>query len=516
MSLSHAVEAEKSPIKESLSDTAWVPDATGNHSFNEETAFGGLSKTMAEREALNPDLRKQLLLEPGYDDELTWTQEEENRIRRRTDFLALIPAMIVFITLSLDRSNVANALTDNFLKDLRMNQNQLNNATTIFNVGIVVFEIPWNMAAKKFGPHRFLPLTVICWGAVTIGQAWITNHRQLYATRALVGIFEAGFIPGFAYYLGRFYRRDELASRYALFWSANNIASCIAGVSSLGILTLRGTAGLAGWSWLFIIEGILTVVAGIFALFWFPDGTVVPEGSKLRRAWYTEREGRIMMTRVLVDDPTKCNEVHRGKVKFADILDTVSDWRVLLIVFSALSGMISTAPVSTYVPFIIKQLGFRRYDANGLAVPGYVAGIVLSLTAGACVSRWGRHSYWVAAYMLGGVVGFLWISLPPQGTSRAVLLVGALVMTAFSASFVGVMGSWISNSVQSRQRPIALALLVMANNAAGLAGAQVLRAKDAPRYKHGFLALVGTSGFGALLALSAGVALRKRARKSQQ
>ncbi|SPO32431.1 related to nicotinamide mononucleotide permease [Ustilago trichophora] len=465
---------------------------------------------MSERDALSPEIRTRLMMQEGYDDQLVWTQEEENRIRRRTDLLALIPAMVVFITLSLDRSNVANALTDNFLHDLGMNQNQLNNAITIFNLGIVIFEIPWNILAKRYGPNRFLPITVILWGAVTVGQAWITNHHQLYVTRALVGTFEAGFIPGFAYYLGRFYRRDELAARYALFWSANNVASCIAGVASLGILKLRGTAGLAGWSWLFIIEGIFTMVAGIFALLWFPDGTVVPKGSKIRRAWYTERQGRIMMTRVLVDDPTKCNEVQRGKITLADIVDSVSDWRMLLIILSAFSGMIATTPVATYVPFIIKQLGFRGYSANGLAVPGYVAGIALSLTAGACVSKWRNHGYWVAAYMLGGICGFLWISLPPHDTLRSVLLVGALVMTAFSASYAGVMGSWISGSVHSRQRPIVLALLVMANNAAGLVGAQVLRASDAPRYKRGFLALVGTSAFGALTALAAAFALRRR------
>lgn len=512
MSFSPSVENSSSPAKESLDEPESAHLGTHNLALHEKSTSERVSRTMEERDALPLEIRKRLILQEGYDDELVWTQAEEFRLRRRTDFLALIPAMVVFITLSLDRSNVANALTDNFLRDLGMSQNQLNNATTIFNVGIIVFEIPWNILAKRFGPNRFLPITVISWGAVTIGQAWITNHHQLYVTRALVGTFEAGFIPGFAYYLGRFYRRDELAARYALFWSANNIASCIAGIASLGILQLRGTAGLPGWSWLFIIEGILTVVAGIFALLWFPDATVVPKRSKWRRAWYTEREGRIMMTRVLVDDPTKCNEVQKGKITFSDILNTVSDWRVLLIVFSALSGMISTAPVGTYVPFIIKQLGFRGYSANGLAVPGYIAGIVLSLTAGVCVSKWGNHAYWVAAYMLGSIVGFLWISLPPHGTSRSVLLVGALLMTAFSASFVGIMGSWVSNNVHSRQRPIILALLVMANNAAGLAGAQVLRAKDAPRYKHGFLALVGTSGFGALLALLAGYALRNRKR----
>jgi MFS family permease len=508
--------SDSSEKKTSFSDDqpATPPALLLNESSITCTAESDLSPTIAQREALEPSIRQLLSNQEGYDDQLQWTKAEEHKLRRRTDLLALIPAMVIFITLSLDRSNVSNALTDNFLGDLRMNQDQLNNAQTIFNVGIVVFEIPWNMAAKRLGPHRFLPLTVICWGAVTLGQGWVTNHRQLYATRALIGIFEAGFIPGFAYYLGRFYRRDEIAARYALFWSANNIASCIAGVLSLGILRLRGTAGLAGWSWLFIIEGILTMTAGLFALIWFPDGTVNSKRILMPRGWYTEREGRIMMTRVLVDDPTKSDEVHKGRVSLGDILDTVRDWQLMLIVLSALSGMISTTPVGTYVPLIIKRLGFKRYTANGLAVPGYVAGIVLSLTAGACVSMWGKHGYWVAAYMLGSVIGFLWISLPPDTAARDALYVGALFMTSFSASFVGVMGSWISNCVHSRQRPVALALLVMANNAAGLAGSQVLRANDAPRYKHGFKALVGTSGFGAIVALLAAYALRKRGPKA--
>ncbi|MCO5613796.1 hypothetical protein L7F22_068074 [Adiantum nelumboides] len=490
--------------KSSLSDDQ-TPDL-----LNEQVNSEPISATIAQREGLDENIRQILLKQEGYDDQLIWTQAEEQKLKRRTDILALLPAMLIFITLSLDRSNVSNALTDNFLGDLQMNQNQLNNAQTIFNVGIVVFEIPWNMAAKKFGPHRFLPITVICWGIATLAQAWIKNHYQLYVTRALVGIFEAGFIPGFAYYLGRFYRRDEIAKRYAIFWSANNVASCIAGVMSLGILKLRGKANLPGWSWLFIFEGILTIVVGLFALLWFPDGTINSKRPWMKRGWYNEREGKIMMTRVLVDDPTKCNEVHKGKVSLSDILDTLRDWRLLLIPLSALCGMVSTTPVGTYVPLIIKRLGFKGYTANGLAVPGYIAGIVLSLTAGFSVSKWGNHGIWTAAYMLGSVIGFLWISLPPNTAARDALYVGALFMTAFSASFVGILGSWISNHVHSRQRPIALALLVMANNAAGLAGSQVLRAKDAPRYKHGFLALVGTSGAGAILSLLATFVLRNR------
>ncbi|PWN52740.1 MFS general substrate transporter [Violaceomyces palustris] len=438
-----------------------------------------------------------------------WTKAEEKRILLKTDLFALIPAMIVFVSLSLDRGNVANALTDNLLGDLKMNQNQLNNATTLFNVGIVIFEIPWNMMAKRIGPQRFLPLTVMIWGVITLGQAFITNHKQLYVTRFLVGTFEAGFIPGFAFYLGRFYTRSEIASRYAIFWSANAIASIISGVASLGILQLRGRAGLAGWSWLFIIEGIFTIVAGSFALLWFPN-SATQKSALLGRSWYTEREASIIVTRVLVDQPSKCNEVKKTPVTWDDVIDTLIDYKLMLIVLMALSGMVIASPVSTYVPSIIKQLGYRGYTANGLAVPGYVMALIIGVSVGFLVNRYQRQAYWIMALQLCAVISLLWVALPPNGTNKEVLYVGALFLTAFSNTFVGCAASWVANVVEPRQRPIALALFVMANNAAGLAGAQVLRKDDAPRYHRGFLILVGTTSASVILALSAHIALRKR------
>lgn len=466
--------------------------------------------TFLERSRLDHDLVSALNREPGYDHLLVWTREEEARLKRTTDVYALLPAMVVFVSLSLDRSNVANALTDNLLGDLHMTQNQLNTALTLFNIGIVIFEIPFNMIAKRVGPHVFLPSTVICWGLVTIGQAFVTNHRQLWAVRFLVGMFEAGFIPGFAFYLGRFYTRGEIALRYAIFWSANYIASILAGLLSLGILNLRGTGGLAGWSWLFIIEGLFTVVVGLFALLWFPPSAARSTSVLSRRGWYTERESAIITTRVLVDDPKKANEVKKTPVTIIDILDTLKNWRMILIILAAFSGMIQTTPVNTYTPLIIKRLGYQGYTANGLAVPGYVLGMGLAISFGFFVNRYGRQGIFAACAMAGSIASFLWISLPSNSTDRVVLYVATIFSSAFSSSFVGIFGSWVANSVESRQRPIALSLFVMANNLAGIAGSQVFRAQDAPRYQTGFLTLVGTSAAAIVITVVAHFVLWSR------
>ncbi|KAK0533991.1 hypothetical protein OC834_002047 [Tilletia horrida] len=424
---------------------------------------------------LPDDVQHALRKTEGFDPDLTWTRREERWVTFKTDLCALVPVCLVFIFLALDRSNIANALTDNFLKDLHITQNELNNAVLIGNAAIGVFDIPSNVLAKRFGPNRYLPIPVLAWGVVTIGQGFISTRAQLYACRFLVGAFEAGAIPGYAYYLVRFYRDREIASRYTLFWAANTFASAIGGLLSLGILSLRGTHGRAGWSYLFIIYGTLTCAVGLFAWVWLPDSPSSASRSwAFKRVWYTRRQASIVTTRVLLDEPAKSEEVRTAPIRSAEIIATLTDWRLWTLVLCAAATAVLYSPITTYSLLLIKSLGFKGYTANGLAVPGFVLSIAWSLTMGVLINRHGRHALYVFLTNVGAVVGLLWISLVPR--NKAAQYVGILWLLTFNVSAVGVLGAWTAHVVPARQRAVALALTVSFNNLASLGGAQVLRA----------------------------------------
>ena len=131
-----------------------------------------------------------------WDPAFIWTEAEEKKVIRKTDLFLLSWLCVMFFGLQLDRGNLQNALTDNFLKDLNLSSNDYNNGTTIQLLCFLVAEFPVQLLTKRFGFNIVLPILMTAWGTVTLFQAWITNRATFYITRALIGACEGGFIPG--------------------------------------------------------------------------------------------------------------------------------------------------------------------------------------------------------------------------------------------------------------------------------------------------------------------------------
>lgn len=189
----------------------------------------------------------------GYDAAIQYTPSEARKALLKVDFLIMPFLILLFCFLQFDRTNIANALTDTFRHDVKVGNKQINTAQTLFIVGFVITELPFNMISKVVGPERFLPVTMVLWGIVTWSQVFLKSASGLYATRFLVGALEGGYIPGMVLYISRYYTNQELGLRYAIFWASNNVAGALGGPLSIGLLSLRGRHGLKGWQWIFLI-----------------------------------------------------------------------------------------------------------------------------------------------------------------------------------------------------------------------------------------------------------------------
>ncbi|WVQ80974.1 hypothetical protein IAT38_003081 [Cryptococcus sp. DSM 104549] len=421
-----------------------------------------------------------------YAEEVEYTPAEEKRAVLKADFLVLGGILLAFLMLQFDRTNLGNAQTDTFRVDVGVNTDNINIGQTLFTLGFVLFEIPSNMVAKAIGPHRWVPCIVFTWGLITLCQAFLTNKGGFYATRFLLASGEAGFIPGMAWYITRFYKNGELSLRLAIFWAANSVAGMVSGPLALGILQgLNHHRGWHGWQWLFAIEGAMTMFVGIFIMLYLP-ASPIEGGKSLLFPVLSRRDAEILRARVLADDPKKAFG-HGSKVTFADVKDTFLDWRLYGHCAAALLSSVILTPINTYGPSVIKSLGYQGFTANGMAAPASAIGLVFSITLAWSSDRFRERGIHISIAMALSCAGCLWLALAPDSAGKRVLYGGYLMTAGTMGCGQAINASWLSSRFDERRRPIALACYVAFIQMAGFAGSNVFKTHDAPRYKHGLI-----------------------------
>lgn len=198
-----------------------------------------------------------------YDPKAAWSHAEETALIRKIDLRVCAWCCFMFFALQLDRGNISQALADNMLKDLGLNTDDYNTGQTIFFVSFLTAELPSQLVSKKLGPDNWIPIQMISWSIVASCQARLNGRTTFFIFRFLLGVIEGGFIPDVILYLSYFYKSKELPIRLSFFWTAYGVTFIISAFLAYGILHLRGHEGLAGWQWLFALEGSLTALIGI-------------------------------------------------------------------------------------------------------------------------------------------------------------------------------------------------------------------------------------------------------------
>jgi MFS family permease len=151
-------------------------------------------------------------------------------------------------------------LTDNFMHDVGINQDQFNVGQQMLSLGIVLLEIPSNMILYRVGLGKWLALQLFLFGTVSTFQAFQHGYGAFIATRSLLGITESGFIPGGLWTLSTWYTRRETAKRVMIFYFGNQFGQASSKLLAYGILHMRGLGGKPGWFWLFVLMGAFTVI----------------------------------------------------------------------------------------------------------------------------------------------------------------------------------------------------------------------------------------------------------------
>ncbi|CRK21379.1 hypothetical protein BN1723_012369 [Verticillium longisporum] len=424
----------------------------------------------------------------GETSTLEWSSEEEKRLVRKVDFIVMPLLMLGFFVLQLDRGNIGNALTDFFFRDVGITQNQFNIGQQLLSLGIVLLEIPSNIILYRVGPSLWIGTQIIAWGFVATFQAFQKGVGAFMATRLLLGMCEAGFIPAGLYTITRWYTQVETSKRFSWYFIGNMLAAATSGLIAYGILHMRGINGLAGWQWLFIIEGILTLAVGITFISLFPQSTNHPV-SLFGYRYFTEREAQILTARVIRDDPSKRHA--KQHVSRSELKDALTNWRLIPHVITTICGLAPAAVMMSYGPSLVVSFGFGRLRSNAMMSIGNWCALVTNLAWGYAGDYWGRRGplVFLGVTLFAAVaIGNRALIYSDDANAKFALL---MLVGAFAAPWHPLNGSWMSlNAKSAGERSITFAILIMSANSSGIVGGQLFQQEDAPLYRTGWSVII--------------------------
>ncbi|KAK8136599.1 major facilitator superfamily transporter [Apiospora sp. TS-2023a] len=444
---------------------------------------------------------------------------DEKKILRKMD-MRLIPMLALLYLLSfLDRGNIGNAKIEGLQDDLKMSPDQYNWCLTVFFFPYAFFEVPSNLLLKKFRPSRWLPMIMVAWGTVMTLMGIVRNYEGLLAARIFLGVAEAGLYPGCAYYLTMWYCRHEIQLRQAMFFSAASIAGAFSGLLAFAISKMDGVGGLEGWRWIFILEGMVTVLVAVGAFFCLYD---FPETA----TFLTEEERAFVVFRLKYGQQKDSGEEEQRQVAVAEseefqwryVWDAFKDWQIWLNIIVYWGIVCPLYGISLFLPSIVNNLGYKSSTAQLMTVPIYVVAAVLAVVVAYVSDRIGKRSPFVIFFLLMMVVGFsMCISTTnPKVVYGGVFVVACAIYPAFPGNI-----AWLSNNLAgSYKRSAGMAIQIGVGNLGGAMASNFYRQKDSPHYTLGHaleLGFVAAGIIAAVVLLTAyGAINKKRARSMSQ
>ena len=405
----------------------------------------------------------------------------------------LIPYLfILYILAYLDRVNLGFAAPQ-FKHDLNLTDAAYGLGGGLYFAGQLMFDLPSNLMLGRVGPRLWIARIMISWGVIASCMMFVQGTHSFYGMRLLLGISEAGFFPGIILYLTYWFPSQERARAVAKFMTATSIAGVVGAELSRVLLKLDGTFGLHGWQWLFLIEGLPTIVLGFSVLFVLKDH---PDDA----GWLTEGEKRFL------DDELERDRKEGGasdKENLGDAFRTPLVW-VLAGVF--LLNQIGVYTISLWMPLILQGLlhaggpaGAARVDRFG-ALP-YLAAAIMTVAIGWSSDRTGERRWHVASCLLLGVAGFAWAAYA-HSLVAALLAFGVAAVGYFS--MMGPFWALPTRVLGGQAAAGGVAIITMIGSLGGFAGPYLTGVfkRSTGNFTAGLLVVGGLGALGAGLCLA--------------
>ncbi|MDI3404192.1 MFS transporter [Streptomyces cavernicola] len=259
--------------------------------------------------------------------------------------LKLVPFLAALWVLAwIDRVNIGFVKLT-MLDDLRWSETVYGLGAGVFFLGYFFFEVPSNLLLQKIGAKKTIMRITIGWGLTSVAMMFVTTPGMFYFLRFLLGVFEAGFYPGIILFLTYWFPHSRRSKVFGMFMSASAFAGVLGGPLAGWIMTsLDGANGLQGWQWVFLVEGIPSVIAGLVTWFYLSDK---PEKAK----WLTPRQRELVLADIAREDATLGSREH-------SMLATLKQGRIWQFIAIFFCIIMANSAQTYYAPTIIKEVGF--------------------------------------------------------------------------------------------------------------------------------------------------------------
>lgn len=422
-------------------------------------------------------------------------ETEIGHAARRRVLWRLMPYLcLLYIIAYLDRVNVSYAALE-MTGDLGFTPATYGFGAGIFFVGYFLLEVPGAVCAARWGVRNMVCRIMLSWGVLAMAMGFVNGATQFYWLRFLLGAAEAGFFPAMIVYLNNWFRAADRAKAVALFMSAISIAMVIGGPISGALLKLNWL-GLAGWRWLFILEGAPAVVLGVVSWFYLTE--------RPRDARWLSAEEKAWLIQELEREHRSRESVGRHRAQ--TVFQALRDPQVLLFSGAYFFGLIASNGLGYWLPTMIKSLsGLPNVTVAFLVSLPYSLGVVAKLVAGWSSDRTGERRWHTAGLLALGSAGLASCALVQGHLAIALvcLCVGVIGMTGYTPSFWAYATSFLAGTANAA----AIGLINSIGNLGSFAGPYAMGwlREHTQTYTVGVLVLALSAALTAGMVLSARV-----------
>jgi len=394
--------------------------------------------------------------------------------------LRMLPLLgFLYAVALIDRTNLGIARTAGMEADLKLNiGDRYSIASMIYFIPYILLQLPGNIGVRALGARTWLTICVTGWGISQLGMGFVKTWGQLSVARVFLGAFEAGFFPALVFIITTWYKRHEVQKRLAIFYLSSIVLGGFSSIFAYALTLLNGRGGLGGWQWIFIIEGIITIVLGILTFLFVPD---FPD----RNTFLTEEQTKMILDRVERDRGDSIPD----QITLRKIFTHLSDWTLWAYALIFLCSTMPAYAIGFFITIILRSMGFSAKMSFILTSPPFVVAAISCYVFATIGDRTKKRAPWIIVQSFITMIGLI---VTAYSNINGVRYFGLFLVNAGASGCVpGVLAYQANNIVSHSKRAVSIATMVAFGGVGGIFATTVYRQEDFPRYLNGIWATMG-------------------------